>query len=457
MSRTEEFKMPIKQIQDEYDVIIAGTGAAGLFAALQFSEDKNILMITKDIVKNSDSYLAQGGICMLKDEHDFKSYYEDTMRAGRYENNPESVRIMIRMSQEIIQDLIENGVDFERSADGELLFTREGAHSTFRILYHKDITGKEITGKLIDRIRERSNIHVFENTTMLDWIIEEDAGKKRCEGMILRQEDGRVRAVKSRVTILATGGLGGLFRHSTNFRHITGDSFAIALEHGIEVQDINYIQIHPTTLYTEKEGRSFLISESVRGEGAILLNQRGGRFVDELLPRDVVATAIREEMEKFHSPYVYLSLKHMPKAEIIHRFPNIYEQCLAEGYDLSKESIPITPAQHYFMGGVKTDTNAQTGCERLYAVGETGCNGVHGANRLASNSLLESLVFAKRAVQKINQEFDSIIVSDKPVDLSAYSDGEALKKKYRRIIMQEIKRKDEDFYVKWCNNETECG
>lgn len=447
----------MEQIKDQYDVIIVGTGAAGLFAALQFPPDKNILMITRDAVENSDSYLAQGGICMLKSPDDFESYYEDTMRAGRYENNPDSVRIMIEMSPEIIKELLEDGVDFERDEKGNLLFTREGAHSTFRILYHKDVTGKEITSRLIDRIRERENIHVFEYTTMLDWMIEEnEAGsryEKRCEGIILRCQDGTAKAVKSRVTILATGGLGGLFHHSTNFRHITGDSFAMALEHGIALQDINYIQIHPTTLYSTREGRSFLISESVRGEGAILLNLRGERFVDELLPRDVVTTAIREEMAKFHSPYVYLSLKHMSKEEIIHRFPNIYERCLEEGYDLSKEAIPITPAQHYFMGGVKTDTQAQTGCERLYAVGETGCNGVHGANRLASNSLLESLVFAKRAVQKILGEIDRISISEQEVDVRLYRDDEALHKKYKQLIMDEIRRKDEDFYVKWCDDE----
>lgn len=447
----------MEKIKDQYDVIIVGTGAAGLFAALQFPADTDILMITKDITENSDSYLAQGGICMLKGPEDFESYYEDTMRAGRYENNPDSVRIMIEMSPEIIKELLEDGVDFERDEQGNLLFTREGAHSTFRILYHKDVTGREITSSLIARIRERENIHVFEHTTMIDWIVEENpagaAYERRCEGIILRCPDGTAKAVKSRVTILATGGLGGLFTHSTNFPHITGDSFALALQHGIAVQDMNYIQIHPTTLYSTKGGRSFLISESVRGEGAILLNPRGERFVDELLPRDVVTTAIREEMAKFHSPYVYLSLVHMPKQEIIHRFPNIYERCLEEGYDLSKEPIPITPAQHYFMGGVKADTQAQTSCERLYAVGETGCNGVHGANRLASNSLLESLVFAKRAVQKILKEIDGIEISAGQVDVSSYQDDQALQETYKRLIMEEIKRKDEDFYVKWCNDE----
>lgn len=446
----------MEKINDQYDVVIVGTGAAGLFAALQFPESTDILMITKDVVENSDSYLAQGGICMLRGQEDFESYYEDTMRAGRYENNPDSVRMMIEMSPEIIEDLLKAGVDFERDEQGNLLFTREGAHSAFRILYHKDMTGKEITGSLIACIQKRQHIHIMEHTTMLDLLIGQNTSQetyeKCCEGIVLRGADGVTKAVKSRVTILATGGIGGLFAHSTNFRHITGDSVALALSHGIEVQDINYIQIHPTTLYSTKEGRSFLISESVRGEGAILLNPRGERFVDELLPRDVVTAAIHEEMEKFHSPYVYLSLQHMAKEEIIHRFPNIYERCLEEGYDLAKESIPITPAQHYFMGGVKTDTQAQTSCERLYAVGETGCNGVHGANRLASNSLLESLVFAKRAVQKIVKEIDTIKIFEVQVDVSIYEDDKTLQERYKQRIMKEIKRKDEDFYVKWCDD-----
>lgn len=449
--------MTMDQIKDQYDVIIVGTGAAGLFAALQFPKDKSILMLTKDTIENSDSYLAQGGICMLKNPDDFEDYYEDTMRAGRYENNPDSVRIMIQMSPEIIEELLGFGVAFERDAEGNLLFTREGAHSTFRILYHKDVTGKEITSCLIDRIRERENIHVFEHTTMLDWLITEnisnDTFEKCCEGVVLRCQDHTIKAVKSQVTILATGGMGGLFHHSTNFRHITGDSLAIALEHGIELQDINYIQIHPTTLYSTKEGRSFLISESVRGEGAILLNPKGKRFVDELLPRDVVTTAIREEMEKFNKNYVYLSLKHMPREEILHRFPNIYQHCLEEGYDISKEPIPITPAQHYFMGGLKTDTYAQTSCERLYAIGETGCNGVHGANRLASNSLLESLVFAKRAVQKMISIWKNSPILELKFNKSLYKNEQALQKRYKQLIMNEIKRKDEDFYVKWCNDE----
>lgn len=434
-----------------YDVIIVGTGAAGLFAALQLPQNYNVLMVTKDKVENSDSYLAQGGISCLLDENDFDSYYEDTLRAGRYENNPESVRLMIEASKGIINELVDFGVDFARDSDGNFIYTREGAHSKFRILYHKDVTGKEITSRLIERVNERKNIKVRPFTTMIDYIIRD----KRAQGIVVEDNETKQREwLMAKHVILATGGLGGLFVHSTNFRHITGDSFAIALKNGIELEHINYIQIHPTTLYSKKEGRRFLISESVRGEGAILLDKNKKRFTDELQPRDVVTNAIREQMKKDGTEFVYLSISHMDSEEIKNRFPNIYQRCLEEGYDLAKEPIPVTPAQHYLMGGIKASVNGETSMPELYAVGEVACNGVHGANRLASNSLLESLVFAKRAVDVIKKHHDEITV--KVLDESEkkeYPDMHKLKKEYRNIVMDEIKRKDEEFYDKWCNNE----
>lgn len=437
-------------IEPYYDVVIVGTGAAGLFTGLSLPEHLRILMITKDDVENSDSYLAQGGICVLRSDEDYDSYFEDTLRAGHYENNREAVRIMIQESPDIIRRLISFGVEFEHRG-GELAYTKEGAHSVCRILYHKDVTGQEITGKLISCARKRSNITIAPHTAMADLILQEG----HCTGIIVRQEGKAITAVSSKAVFLATGGLGGLFANSTNFRHITGDSLALALRHNIELENIHYIQIHPTTLYSHREGRRFLISESVRGEGAILLNPAGQRFVDELKPRDVVTEAIRREMDKFHSPYVYLSLAHMPKEQIIHRFPNIYERCLEEGYDLSKDRIPITPAQHYLMGGIRTDSFARTSCGHLFAVGEAGCNGVHGANRLASNSLLESLVFARRGAAYLASRIDSILHPPAPVftGLTAYADPEARRREDRELILNEIKRRDEQFYDKWCNDE----
>lgn len=418
------------------DVVIVGTGAAGLFCALKLPAQYKVLMITKDEVDQSDSFLAQGGMCMLRGEEDYDSYFEDTMKAGHYENNKASVDVMIRSSNQIAQDLIGYGVDFERDGD-KLAFTREGGHSRPRILFHEDITGKEITSKLLARAQERANITILDHTMMLDIICGEDG----CEGLVIREADGNLGTVQAGYTVFACGGLGGLYKHSTNFRHITGDALAVALRHGIEMEHIDYIQIHPTTLYSEKPGRRFLISESVRGEGAILLNKKGERFVDELLPRDVVTAAIHKQMAEDDMPYVRLSLERIPEEEIRSHFPNICQRCLEEGYDVTKEPVPVVPAQHYFMGGIKVNLSSMTSMERLYAVGETSCNGVHGANRLASNSLLESMVFADRCAKEITEKK---LPEPKDIagmaDLSAYEDLEKLKADYKQLVLDEIEK-----------------
>lgn len=381
------------------DVVIVGTGVAGLFSALNLPADKKILMITKSDLESSDSFLAQGGICVQRDDTDYDSYFEDTMKAGHYENRKESVDIMIRSSREIINDLVGYGVEFEMQ-DGEFLYTREGAHSKPRILFHEDITGKEITSKLLKQVKRLENVKIYEYTKMTD-IIEGDG---RCAGILAENEQGKYQ-IYADYTILASGGIGGRYQHSTNFPHLTGDALEITKKHGILLEHLDYVQIHPTTLYSTKPGRRFLISESVRGEGAVLYNKNKERFVNELLPRDVVTQAIREQMEKDGTEYVWLSMEHIPTETILKHFPNIYQHCLEEGYDVTKECIPVVPAQHYFMGGIWVDSDSQTSMEHLYAVGETSCNGVHGANRLASNSLLESLVFAKRAARKIGYAY----------------------------------------------------
>lgn len=381
------------------DVVIVGSGVAGLFSALNLPSDKKIIMITKAEMRGSDSYLAQGGICVLRDEDDYDSFFEDTMKAGHYKNRKESVDIMILDSRSIIDDLVRCGVEFE-TENGEFLYTREGAHSKPRILFHKDITGEEITSKLLERVKELTNVDIYEYTTMTD-IIEENG---KCMG-VLAEHDNETVEVYAPYTILATGGIGGTYKHSTNFAHLTGDAISIAKKHGIRLENLDYVQIHPTTLYSTKPGRRFLISESVRGEGAVLYNKNKERFVNELLPRDVVTKAILAEMEKDQMPYVWLSMENIPREEILSHFPNIYEHCKEEGYDVLKECIPVVPAQHYFMGGIWVDSESRTSMDKLYAVGETSCNGVHGENRLASNSLLESLVFAKRAAKDIEKNF----------------------------------------------------
>lgn len=424
------------------DIVIVGSGAAGLFCALNLPKDKKIIIITKNLADKSDSFLAQGGICVLKDEKDYEDYFEDTMKAGHYENRKESVEIMIRSSREVIEDLLDYGVDFERDEEGNLKFTKEGGHSGPRILFHADVTGKEITSTLLERVKELENVEIIESCMMLD-IIE---GENGCQGLVVN-EKGKNYTISADYTIFACGGLGGLYKHSTNFRHITGDALAIAMNHNIKTEHLNYIQIHPTTLYSDKPGRRFLISESVRGEGAILLNKNKERFVDELLPRDLLTKEVRKQMEKDDMPYVWLSMAPINERDIKEHFPNIYKRCLEEGYDCTKECIPVVPAQHYFMGGIWVDSQSKSSMDRLYAIGETSCNGVHGRNRLASNSLLESLVFAKRCALDIDKKYEENTSKEKEallVNMDEYKDIESLKERYKKEVQEEIKKENED-------------
>ena len=424
------------------DILIVGSGCAGLYCALHFPEEKQVLIITKEEAEKSDSFLAQGGMCMLKDASDYESFFEDTLKAGHYENDKTAVEIMIRSSQDVVEDLLSYGTEFQREENGELALTREGAHSRKRILYHEDTTGKEITSTLLARAREKKNITILEHTTLLD-IVEKD---NICYGAIAQMSDKSLTMIEADFIVMATGGIGGLYAHSTNYDHLTGDAHAIAIKHGVELQNMDYVQIHPTTLYT-KTGRSFLISESVRGEGAVLRDKNGNRFVDELLPRDLLTKEIWKQMEKDGTDYVWEDLRTIPSKELTEHFPNIIEHCKTIGYDVTKECIPVVPAQHYFMGGIKVDYHSKTSMERLYCIGEAACNGVHGKNRLASNSLLESLVFAKRAAFHINEQSQAIDVEKKTkvlstTDLSKYKDTDALFEEYRALVKECIEQKE---------------
>ena len=426
-------------MNEYYDVIIVGTGAAGLYCALMLSERKKILMLTKQEADLSDSFLAQGGICMLRGEDDYKDYFEDTMRAGHYENNERAVDLMIRSSNDIIRDLVSRKVDFARTADGELDFTREGAHSRPRILFHKDITGKEITSTLLKQVLTKENIEIREHMTMVD-LIEKD---NICGGVVAMDEENHVYPIRSQYVVLACGGIGGLYQNSTNYPHIAGDGLGIAMEHQVEVEHLDYIQIHPTTLFSRNRGRRFLISESVRGEGALLYDKNGQRFTNELQPRDVVSQAIFAQMEKDGTEFVWEDMRPIGEKTIREHFPNIYQHCIEEGFDPIKEPIPVVPAQHYFMGGIKVDLSSRTSMKGLYACGETSCNGVHGKNRLASNSLLESLVFARRAAydMRFGQAPDPCQAE---TDLKRYEDKEVLLERYHQIVLEGIGRMREN-------------
>lgn len=429
-----------KGISMKTDILIVGSGCSGLYCALHLPQQMRVTVITKSDLESSDSFLAQGGICMLRDEDDYEGYFEDTMRAGHYENNSASVEIMIRSSRQVIQELVGYGVEFQREADGSFAYTREGAHSKKRILFHKDITGKEITRKLLGQAKSRRNIELLEYTQMLDLI----SGDNRCYGAVVKKADGTTALLRASYTVLACGGIGGLYTHSTNYRHLTGDAIAAALRHQVALKNINYIQIHPTTFYTEgKQERSFLISESVRGEGAKLYDKHMRRFVNELLPRDELTAAILEQMKKDGTPYVWEDLRPIPKAELDAHFPNIVAYCAKMGFDVTKECIPVVPAQHYFMGGIQVDTDSRTSMEQLYAVGETACNGVHGRNRLASNSLLESLVFAQRAAEDIGNKAAKEKREDAlpaGVGMEQYEDYEAYIADSQAAVLEEIRR-----------------
>ena len=427
-------------LKEKYDVVIVGAGVAGLNCALNLPKDKSVLVICKRSPKQSDSYLAQGGICRLRDEGDYKAYFEDTMRAGHYENDAAAVECMIRGSQGVIDDLLSLGVRFKRGEDGSFDYTREGGHSAPRICYFEDCTGKEITSRLMKEVKKRRNIEVVPFVTMLDII--ESGGE--CLGIVAYEsKGGQIKSVFADSTVLATGGIGGAFSNTTNFRILTGDALAICLKHGVAVDNINYIQMHPTTLYSKKRGRRFLITESIRGEGAHLLDKDFKRFTDELQPRDVVKAAVLQQMQKDGTPYVWLDMRPIPKEEIASHFPSIVKRCEEEGYDVFKEPVPVVPAIHYFMGGVRSDLDGKTTMPRLYAVGETCCNGVHGKNRLASNSLLESLLFAKRAAEHIARSAAHIPQSTvqkaaKEIDKEQYSHPEKLLKKYVKDVNKAV-------------------
>lgn len=433
------------------DILIIGSGCAGLFCALHLPRDKEITIITKADLESCDSFLAQGGMCVLKDESDYESFMEDTLKAGHYENDRHSVDVMIRSSQEVLQDLLSYDVDFHRDENGELLYTKEAAHSQNRILFHADITGKEVTGKLLAAVKKLPNVTLYEHTAMVDLLVKEN----RCYGAVIQMADDTCDIITADTTVLATGGIGGLYQHSTNFKHLTGDALAVAIKYGVELKDVDYIQIHPTTFYTKnKSERSFLISESVRGEGAKLRDKDGNRFVDELLPRDLLTKAIMEQMEKDGTEFVWEDMRDIPEEELENHFPNIVKHCMEHGYDVRKECIPVVPAQHYFMGGIKVNDMSRTSMEGLYAIGETACNGVHGKNRLASNSLLESLVFAKRAakdmVKKESAENTTCIKPDETdwkaylqQHMEYYCDEEALEEEYRTLVLEEIEKAKE--------------
>lgn len=425
-----------KNMNKFVDVLIIGSGVSGLYCGLNLRKDLNVLIVCKDKITCSNTYLAQGGISVAKGVEDIPLYIEDTLKAGRYKNDLEAVETLINESMVNVESLIEMGIAFDRNEDGSLNFTKEGAHSVNRIVHTKDNTGESAAKILIDKVKKRENISVYENTHFVDIIEKEN----NCIGAMLIREDEQIN-VYAKAVVLATGGIGGLFNNSTNQRILTGDGIASAIRHGIELKDMDYIQIHPTAFYEEGENkRKFLISESLRGEGGILTNIKGERFINELLPRDVVSEAVYNQIKETEVPYVNLDIRFLGKDYIINRFSTIYEECLKRGTDITKEFIKVSPAQHFFMGGIKVDLDSKTSMKSLYAVGETSCTGVHGANRLASNSLLEGLVFSRRAAISINNIVDYLEIKVFPVERLEKSWDE-LQEENKEITVRTIKEK----------------
>lgn len=428
-----------KDIECEYhDVVIIGSGIAGVYTALEISQEYDIAILTKETIDISNSVLAQGGIAVSLDKEDSPELHlKDTLYAGAGLCNEESVWVLVKEAASNIHSLCKFGVNFDKKSPQELALTREAAHSKNRIIHAGDTTGKEVCDKLISVVRTRNNINIYERTFVIDILTENNT----CKGVLVYDEDASAFKIYwSNIVICATGGFGQLYSNTTNPEVATGDGVCVAYRAGAMLTDLEFIQFHPTVLF-HPENRNFLISEAVRGEGAILKNINGIRFMPEyhelkeLAPRDVVSRAIFEEMKKTGSDHVYLDITFKGKEYLENRFPNIYKTCLGYGIDISKDYIPVAPAEHYCMGGIKTDVFGKTGIEGFYACGEAACTGIHGANRLASNSLLEGLVFG----HKIGDEVNSILMdsSKRKVEFSLTYKSDRIKKDIDR---EKIKR-----------------
>ena len=402
------------------DVLVIGSGIAGLFTALKLAEFADVIIVTKKDKNESNTNYAQGGIAsVISSDDSFEKHIKDTLLAGAGLCDEKKVRMMVEEGPERINDLIKIGVDFSRSA-GMLDLALEGGHSKPRIIHSKDLTGKVIESALITKVNQSKNIKVIENTIAIDLITEHNFQgfkssaviNRTCLGAyVLETISGSVLKISAKVTVLATGGLGQVYQHTTNPKIATGDGIAMSYRAGARLANMEFIQFHPTTLYTYSKTffgeHSFLISEAVRGFGGKLSTKRGNEFMSaydsrmELAPRDIVARAIDSELKKSGDEYVYLDITHRNAVEIISNFPNIYNICLNYGIDITKEPIPVVPAAHYSCGGVIVDEYSRTSLTGLYATGEVAMTGVHGANRLASNSLLEAVVFSQRAAENI--------------------------------------------------------
>jgi L-aspartate oxidase len=424
----------------QYDFLIIGSGAGGLSAALHAAKHGRVCLLTKRTAPESNSSWAQGGIaCVKADDDSIEQHVNDTLIAGAGLCREDAVRTIVSEGPQRIEELLALGVDFDQreSPDGHLEFdlTREGGHTRRRVLHHQDATGKEITDKLLTAVRAEGNVEMLEGHFAIDLITTAKLGlvsEDRVLGAyVLEEKTGKVKTFRADRIILATGGCGRVYLYTTNPSIATGDGVAMAWRAGASVANMEFIQFHPTCLYHPQK-RSFLITEAMRGEGARLIGRDGKEFMHRydqrgsLAPRDVVARAIDSEIKRTGGPCVYLDISHKPPEFVISHFPNIHRTCLEVGIDITKDPIPVVPAAHYQCGGVLTDVNGATTIRGLCAVGEVGCTGLHGANRLASNSLLECLVLAKRSVDLLLRKLPSAKSSDQDYAIPEWRTGNAV-------------------------------
>ena len=396
-------------MKKEYDVLIVGSGAAGLYAALNFPPEVSVLLISKRELTLSNSSLAQGGVAAVLDKSNdnFKLHIADTLIAGKYKNNLQAIEVLVSEGPNDVMKLKEMGVAFDLDERGRLQMTLEAGHSRHRIVHHKDSTGKAIVETLLEQVQIHKNIEIFDHTLLYRLDKQENGF---LAGLIL--SDGTSQVIAARYCIMASGGIGRVYQYTTNSAIATGDGITLAHMLGAAIKNLSLIQFHPTAFAAENDRERFLISEAVRGEGAVLLNCDGERFAEkydprgELAPRDVVSNAIMLESRAKGNEKFYLDITHKDPEFVRNRFPMIYEKCLEENIDITKQWIPVFPCQHYLMGGIDVDLYARTTVDRLYAAGECSHTGVHGANRLASNSLLEALVFSRRAANDITARLE---------------------------------------------------
>lgn len=403
------------------DFLVIGSGIGGLSYALKVADHGKVIIVTKAKLTDTNTYQAQGGIASVTAmPDDFEQHIEDTMACGSYKNDREVVEMIVKNAPKQIAQLVQWGVDFDRDQQGDYELAREGGHTQSRILHHKDFTGAEIENRLADLVRKHPNIEILENHFAVDLLTQHHLGKlvkksipgTECYGAYvidLVQRD--VLTLLSKVTILATGGVGNLYHTTTNPAVATGDGIAMVHRAKGQIENMEFIQFHPTALYNPSVRPLFLISEAVRGYGGILRTQDGREFMHRyhpmasLAPRDITARSIDNELKISGEDFVYLDVTHRDPKSTTDHFPNIYKECLTLGIDITRDMIPVVPAAHYCCGGVKVDTNAETSIKRLYAIGETASTGLHGANRLASNSLLEAIVYAEQAALHSTETF----------------------------------------------------